>query len=48
LTAATAATQFQGPPSKPETMLQNGWHPRIKLLASGNAIPTTEWRQTTK
>src|ERR1700722_13060158 len=48
LTTATAVTQFRGPPSNPEAMLQNGWHPRRKLLASGNAIPTTEWRQTTK
>jgi len=51
LTTATTATQFGDPPSSREqsrTMLQNGWHPRRKLLASGNAVSITEWRRTTK
>jgi hypothetical protein len=29
-------------------MLQNGWHPDRKLLASANAVSTPERRQTTK
>ena len=48
LTTATAVTPFDDPPSKPRAMLQNGWHPRRKLLASANAVSITEWRQTTK
>lgn len=47
-TTTTAVTQFQDERSKPQTMLQNGWHPRRKLLASANAVSITEWRQTTK
>jgi hypothetical protein len=47
-TNTTAVTQFQERPSKPRTMLQNGWHPPRKLLASANAVSITEWRQTTK
>jgi len=48
LTTATAVTPFDDPPSKPRAMLQNGWHPRRKLLASANAVSITEWRRTTK
>ena len=47
-TNTTAVTQFRDTPSKPRTMLQNGWHPPRKLLASANAVSITEWRQTTK
>jgi hypothetical protein len=47
-TNTTAVTQFQRPQLKPRTMLQNGWHPPRKLLASANAVSITERRQTTK
>src|SRR5882724_3523122 len=42
-TTTTAVTQFHDPRSKPQTMLQNGWHPSRKLLASANAVSITEW-----
>jgi hypothetical protein len=47
-TTATAVTLFGDPPRNPRAMLQNGWHPDRKLLASGNAVSTLERRQTTK
>jgi hypothetical protein len=47
-TAVTAVTPLGDPPRNPRAMLQNGWHPDRKLLASGNAVSTTTRRQTTK
>jgi len=37
-TTATAVTPFQMLQRKLPTMLQNGWHPGRKLLASANAV----------